>query len=208
MTVQAQVMCWNEKYNGWLPLDGGGVSSVSLIQRASTHRRACHSRSSVSGPGAGPGAGSATGAVHAKLEERASWSAACASTAPSASQLQSSLRPSHTVNGHGGVLGQPSRLVQPRSRPASTPSPSKYDYLIFGRRVQDKKVPETRSSTYIYCTLSQLHHTYRIYRNERPGQVRLNLELLQLLSTPSQSAALAKLALGVISINTVSSFAT
>ncbi|CAM6003352.1 unnamed protein product [Sphagnum balticum] len=35
VTVKAQVMRWDETYNGWMPHDGGGVSNVTLYQ----HRR-------------------------------------------------------------------------------------------------------------------------------------------------------------------------
>lgn len=33
VTVHAQVMAWDDKFSGWIPFDGGGISAVSLYQR-------------------------------------------------------------------------------------------------------------------------------------------------------------------------------
>uniref|UniRef100_A0A914X732 Uncharacterized protein n=1 Tax=Plectus sambesii TaxID=2011161 RepID=A0A914X732_9BILA len=33
VSVRAQVMIWDDVYGGWLPLDGGGVCGVSLLQQ-------------------------------------------------------------------------------------------------------------------------------------------------------------------------------
>lgn len=33
VSVRAIVMAWDDKYSGWQPLDGGGVSNIVLYQR-------------------------------------------------------------------------------------------------------------------------------------------------------------------------------
>ncbi|CDW54368.1 WH1 and Sprouty domain containing protein [Trichuris trichiura] len=32
-SVRAQIMCWDEKYSGWFPMEGGGLSDICIKQR-------------------------------------------------------------------------------------------------------------------------------------------------------------------------------
>ena len=127
VTVQAQVMCWNEKYNGWVPLDGGGVSSVSLLQRT------------ITVPAAAAEEPSAVVSSHPALAARASWSASTTGATATAATATGTGKtaPRRASNGHAQRSASQSAAPVREATPAAV---TKFEYALIGKRLKDKKI--------------------------------------------------------------------